>query len=261
MNIPFFFKSAFLLTVFSCLSVFTSVDLEASPFRVGIYKIPPHIFHENHKASGAAVDYFNIIAERMGLNNFEYEAYPLSRLLQYLENGRLDAALFLAKNTDRATKLQFPLKPFFELIPSVAVTAEFPLEKVSSVTDLSGFRVGILQDSYVSPLLVHSTIHIDALSGMNAPINNLKKLLAKRLDAVFLPRSTIRYEIEKLNQTEKIKILRLAGPVLPVYTVFSKKVDREFIHRYEKAIQSNDSEIYQSLIESYIASRVKTVIN
>ncbi len=76
------FLSVLLIAFLSSISTLTTATLEAAPFRVGVYKMPPHMFHDNDEAHGAAVDYFKIVAERMGLSNVVFEGYPLSRLLK-----------------------------------------------------------------------------------------------------------------------------------------------------------------------------------
>lgn len=242
------------IILLSNLATLISSRLEAAPFRVGIYEMPPHMCDENEVPRGAAVEYFKIIAGRMGLSDYVFEGYPLSRLLKNLEEGKLDMALFLAKNSERAAKLKYSSKPFFELVPSLAVTSGSSLETASSLKNINNLKVGTLQRGYLPALLKQPNIEIEALSGIDAPMMNLKKLLAKRVDAVFLPKSTIRFEIEQLNQVDRFKILNITSQVLPVYAVFPKSTDPKFIEKYEKSILEGDSEIYQSLVDSFIAS-------
>lgn len=237
------------------LTLLSAKTVDADTLRVGLFNIPPQISHiEDEKPQGAAVDYFRVIAQRMNLEDYVFEGYPLSRLIRNLEKGEIDVALFLAKNDERASKFQYPKLPFIQLKPSLVVNASSPLTEISSSKDLSGQKVGIIHSSYISPILVDPSIHKVGMSGAGAPKRSLKKLLAKRLDAVFLPESTIRYEIDQLQQKANFKILALEGPTLPIYTVFSSKVPKDIIRRYESAIQEGDHKIYEEFITNYLAT-------
>ena len=236
------------------LSLVLSTSVQAETLKLGIVNLHPHMFlDENKQPRGAAIDYFNIVAKRMGLTDYEFEEYPLSRLVQRLEEASLDAALFLAKNPKRELIFQYPKLPYSEIKSGIVVNSSSALSQVSSGTDLSGFRIGTIQNSFVSPMLTKNKVELDPLPGIEAPGKNLKKLAFNRLDAVYLPcYISITSEITKLGMKDKFKVLNLPEPPIQIFTAFSPFVDSDLVKKYESVVYESDIELYKELVEHYL---------
>ncbi|MEB8432939.1 transporter substrate-binding domain-containing protein [Cocleimonas sp. KMM 6892] len=231
-----------------------STSLQAETLKLGIVNLHPHMFlDENHEPKGAAIDYFKIVAKRMGLTDYVFEEYPLSRLVQRLEEASLDAALFLAKNPKRELIFQYPKLPYSEIKSGIVVNSSSALNQVSSEADLTGFKIGTIQNSFVSPMLTRNAVDLEPLPGVESPGKNLKKLAFNRLDAVYLPcYISLTSEITKLGMEDKFKVLNLPEPPIQIFTVFSPFVDSDFVEKYESAVYESDIELYKELVENYL---------
>ncbi|MEI8634067.1 hypothetical protein P4S72_22235 [Vibrio sp. PP-XX7] len=108
----------------SCIASTVSAT-EEKPFRVGYFELIPHTFPKNdsnkNNEKSLAIEYFKRIGMEMGLSEMTFKQYPLARLLHLLERRELDAALLLAKNTERNAKFVYPKTPFFQMRAAIVL--------------------------------------------------------------------------------------------------------------------------------------------
>jgi polar amino acid transport system substrate-binding protein len=248
-----------ILIILGCIVFSRLAIAEATPLRIGTFNVPPQMFLDAQgQHQGAAVEYFKILALRMELTDVVFKEYPLSRLISELEDGQIDAALFLAKDDRREAAFQFPAKSYFAVQSGIAVRSSLPLRVVPSIETLAGLRIGVIQDGYITPLLNQPAMTLKPLAGARAPILNLKKLMAGHLDAVYIPDiNTLQRNIAQLGLEKELRVLLLPEPATPVYTVFSSKVPSDFVRLYESAIYEGDDQLYQKLLIESSASTEK----
>lgn len=204
-------------------------------------------------ASGPGVEYFRELLQRMGQDEATFRSYPLSRLLFAINAGDIDIALFLMKTPEREKNLHFPESPFHATYAGIAVRANTPITSITSPADLLGLRIGVWQDSYVSPFLKHPELQILTIAGNNAVQRNLLRLQAKRINAVYNPDiAVLRFRARKLGLSEQIRLLPLPGPPVPIYPVFSDSCAPELIPRYEAVVRSGTVPDYAVYLETFL---------
>jgi len=243
-------------------ALFSTVTFGATPetreiMKVGYFVLEPHALAESEtlEPSGAAVDYMEqYIAPRMNVS-IEWSLLPFSRLMRYLDSGKIDAVLLLGKNPERIEKYLYPEKPVTLEATGFALKNSYPLTQIKSVEDLKNVQVGFTKNGYISPFMRDENIQFDFITGNERYLwqRFLKQLVAGRIDAVYNPSLTVlKYNAKKLGLSEKLRFIELPEPPIGLYTVFSKSAGG-FLRRYNSAhtdlIRSNN---YATLQKKYL---------
>ena len=108
-----------LLLICSCLTS----HAETAPLRVGITEVPPFVIkHDDGSWSGISIDLWNAIAEKNGYA-FQYEAMPFDRLLDSLEQSKVDVVVgAMTMTPEREARFDFT-HPFYFTGLAIAVPA------------------------------------------------------------------------------------------------------------------------------------------
>ena len=218
------------------LSVLTPLAA-ADSLRVGYFDLPPHTpLPEQAGSEGTAIAYFGKIAERMQLSEVSYQRYPLPRLLQMLQQGKLDMALILAKTPEREAALVYPAQPFAVVQPLLLVAHQHPLQQVETVEQLLPLRLGAWQDGYRSPMLRDPRLKLQTLSSNNVLIQSLHMIQAGRLEAFYYPDDlAVRYQVQHQGMQDRVRLLPLPKEEMQLYSVFSRAAASRYLQRYERA--------------------------
>lgn len=230
-----------------------SLQSQAEILRIGTFTAEPHIsVGRDQRPAGAGVEYFRMVLQQMGMEDFVFRDYPISRLLHSLEHGDVDIALFLARTPERARKFQYPSTSFYAAQAGIAVRAESPLSRIESIADLAGYRIGVWQDAYVSPILAHPGLIPSPITGSNSVERNLRRLMTRRVDATYNPDiEVLRFKVRQLDLEDEIRLLPLPEPPTQAYPVFSRAVAAALIPRYELAVRSGQLPDYRSFLDRY----------
>ncbi len=217
----------------SVSAILTAQNTMAETINMGYFLIPPHVYvvEKNDTPQGASIAYFDIIAAKMSYDVKWIGPFPLPRLLQYLKQGtltsqgRLDGVIHFGSQGDGKTFLYYPENPYYLMQSVLAVTRDNPLEQIRAIDDISGYRVGLIADApYTQFIAEHrEQLHVETIPGDKWVEQNLRKLLANRLDAFYdLNQYTILFEATQLHLEKHIKVLPL--PELPqgLYAAFAK---------------------------------------
>lgn len=253
--------------VFLVLFVFVSELSLAASLKVGYFSLLPHSpTVEGDVDSGAAVLYFKRIVQKMKINDaseVSITEQSLPKLLFLMEEGQLDAALFMAKNDERAQKFDFPNQAFFNMKPSLALKDTHPLKEVKSVKDLLGLKIGVWEKGFFSPMIKEKGINLEGLGSGNVSERNLKKVMSGRIDAFYSPdKATILYETIHLGIDKSTKVLELPEKSVELFTVFSKKAKPEFKISYEKALKEVQAEqSYEDFLKEFLKKQKKITQN
>lgn len=138
----------------------------------------PLDFVRDGQARGFSVDYLNLVAEKVGLKVEYVNGYAWDILLGKLENREIDIAQSIIQTPDRNTYLNFT-KPYLDL-PMVYFGRENS-DRINSIEDLNGKRVGVVESSVPADIYEKSYPHLDLVS-FNSTIQALKSLSAGSID-------------------------------------------------------------------------------
>jgi polar amino acid transport system substrate-binding protein len=249
-----------LIAICLLLSLGTEAPLRAQPIRIGYFTVAPHAMPgPGDMPQGIAVEYFKRVAREMQLEEMEFILLPLGRLLQDLENNRIDMALLLAKNDARAAKFVYPEHPFCVTKPSIAVSASNPLLRVTSVNDLLPLSFHETPANYRTTIMQDPRLKIEPLTGNDFTHRCYAMIVAGRIDACYQPdHYPIQFEALHKEFRPEVKILYLPDPPIGLYSVFSKIGAPHYLERYEKALAAvkqrcSYGEVFEEFITDYKA--------
>lgn len=219
-----------------CVGAGTSAGAE--PLRVGYFKVAPHAMPDARgRPEGVAVMYFRRIAREMQVEEIDFVLLPLNRLLQVLAGNRIDMALLLAKDRERAAKFVYPDKPFCVTKPSIAVSTAFPLPKVKTLDDLLPLAFHETPANFRTPVMRDPRLRIEPLSGDDFTRRCFTMIVAGRIDACYQPdHYPLQFEAARETFRSKVKVLYLPDPPIGLYSVFSKAAAPRYRQRYESAL-------------------------
>ncbi len=237
--------------------------LKAESIRMAWFTVPPHaiVADDGVTPEGPSIELFNAIAARMGCTVDWIGPLPLSRLAKYQKEGgeTIDGTILTAKSMLLVPFLYFPKEAYFVDFPCLAVRADNPLKSVTTIDDISGYRIGFVKllELRYPPLIKNNQdkIIIEDLSGSDWTSRNLSKLLVNRIDAVFeLNRYAIEYQAIVDNVENKIRILDIPAKPILHYYVFHKNSPKgeRLLRRYERAVKGMNID-YDSMVKKEIA--------
>jgi hypothetical protein len=231
-------------------------DAGASPLRVGYFEVAPHAMPDAQgRADGVAVLYFKRVAQEMALGDIEFVLLPLARLLSELEKSNLAMALLLAKNSERAGKFVYPEEPFCVTKPSIAISADVPLERVTAVEDLLTLTFLETPANFRSPIMQDPRLKIAPLSGDNFTRRCFAMIVAGRIEACYQPdHYPIQFEAARQEFRSKINVRYLPDPPIGLYSVFSPAAAPAYLRRYEAALATvKQRQSYGGEYEAFMA--------
>ncbi|MEZ5069756.1 MAG: transporter substrate-binding domain-containing protein [Bacteroidales bacterium] len=221
--------------------------------KIGYFEGPPHVYMENGEVVGAAVDYFELIADKMGLEHWQFEYTPINRLFDYLESGKMDVGLNFGKTDERSARFAYPAEPFSTTAHALAVRIDFPLSEIRSVEDLIPLRLGYLKGANHPGMLGDPRLQYHYIYGREASRQNVLRVRAGRIDAAVASQDELVYHIWKLHLQNELKILALPGTSFGLYTIMSPPCATLHLKDYEKALQELQEEItYPEVLDSYM---------
>ena len=247
-----------ILVIILC-SIFSDKEIrsEIKTIKIQYFSFRPHIFIDetNNKPAGALYNLIeNYIAPEMGIK-FEWDDNTsfVSRQLENFKSGKEIASAVLAYSSERAQFVGFTQKPYFYDKPAIAVLKDNKLKEVKSIDDIINMTFGYADQYYISPFMKNDKIKFDMLHVDDFQETNLKKLIAKRIDAAYSGgNSILLYLIKQMNIENDIKVLNLPEKSVPYYIAFPKDM-QDIISRYNKAFDKLDARnLYLKLLGKYL---------
>lgn len=239
--------------------------LSAETIRIGYFQLPPlqYFDKETQKPRGATFTYFNAMAAQLNYDVEWIGPLPLLRLSQMLEKGEIDGTLGFNKSPEISTFLYFLDEPLYFAYPIIVVRKDNPLTQIQTIKDIEGYNIGttVSMSGRYAPLLDNhrDKITMETLGGEIWIEQNLRKLLAGRIDAVFDRQPySVQFVAEKINIRDQIRLLPLPGPPRAMYIVFSKnsKYGKKFLEQVN-AFNPTFKLDYQKLIEQELQFLIK----
>lgn len=208
---------------------------------VGIYDLPPHmIISKDNNPSGAVPKFFQKYVFKDPNLRVRWSPAQFSRIMVNLENGRLDMAILVAKNSDREQKFIFSNTPLYKTRSGIVVKKNGKLQKIESINSLHGLQLGHDLGSIVPAYFKDSGVQFQFVSGEDYFSRTLSLLRAGRIDGFFVPTwSHGAYQLKKAHLTAEFSILEIPSGTLDLYVVFRKKVDAKVIHSVNMALKNH----------------------
>lgn len=243
-----------------CLALIISIfsyEGYSKELKIGYFVNSPHILGvSNKKPIGAVIEWFETYIKP----NLNYqitwikEPLSVSRLLSDLENGMVDGAILFAKRPDREKYLFYPKASYLKSTPAILVRNDFPKDQLTSLEDINNIYIGFGLGAFIPPNIKSSGIKFDFVSGSNWQETNIKKLIKKRIDAVFDPQDIVlNYLAHKHKIEDRVRVMPLPVPAVENYTVFSKKTTSlEVLANYERALEIAEGMMpYKKFLENW----------
>lgn len=252
-----FFRLLVISLVTTCC--FSPPELFAETIRMAWATLPPHIYasEDGGPPAGPNIDLFNKIAEKMGYT-VEWVGMPLPRITQAMKKGTegIDGHTLTIKIPEWEKYALYPAKPYFSTNPCIAVEADNPLQRIKSVEDIDGYRIGFAATftNLYPPIIMQNKnrLILDEISGNDWTQRNISRMLMGRLDAAFeLNSYSILYVAKMLRMDKKIKILSLPSKKTDYYHVFFKTSPKaqKLLKAYEKVVADYKFSYDEMLIE------------
>jgi ABC-type amino acid transport substrate-binding protein len=237
----------------------------AETIRMGYTHLPPHMYVNGADTpQGASVAYFEMVAAHMGDEVEWIGPLPLPRLISYLAKGyeALDGSIYFPKIDQMEQFLYYPDHAYYSMQSIFVITQENPLRQIRSIEDVQGYRVGLLAVPAATAFIEKNRdqLHLESLAGEEWGKQNLRKLLAHRLDAVYdLNQYTLPFEATRLQFDEQIRVLPLPEPPESLYVVFAKTSEKgkRLVERYNTAVQQMNLN-YHELVEQEFDALTQT---
>ena len=212
----------FRLTCALAAGIFAAWAQAAPPLRVGTDEsLPPYSFAHEGKAKGIDVDMLRIAAERLKLD-IEIVPLPWKRVLALVEKGELPLAmpLFRTPQRERFALFTGPVH-FSQSGLFVRRDHRFPF---TDIGDLAGKRIGLSRGFITQDELDHAIRTGQVIAEEVGSIEqNLRKLLAGRIDAFAGNVVSTRYVLRGLSQAAELEALpKLLNDARPAFLVVSR---------------------------------------
>jgi ABC-type amino acid transport substrate-binding protein len=221
---------------------------ERKVIKIGYFIAPPFTFESSdHISRGAIIDFYKNHIMPNTPYEFQFEAFPLTRLYIDLKKGDIDMIAMSSKN-----KTDFGViigeNALYSSKSFLITKKNFKYEKITSASQLKDVVIGSNKDGARNSFLIQNknVLNFEESSSQDSVHFLLKKLLAGRVDAVYgyLYYAFI-YLAKKENVYDKIKIVEIPGDPVFVYAGYSPKLDPKIREKIEKqiSIQINEKNI------------------
>ena len=247
-------KKAVVLFVLFC---FTGACWARGKITITYFQAAPHIMYDSltGKISGALFELIeDHLAPEMGIP-FEWDMAPATvpRQLSLLQQEKRDAAALLIYDPERAKKMIFTRHSYAISRPVLGVLNDFRLERVDRVEDILGLKVGWAKDTYISPFMRDDRIKFEFNSSAKHNQINLKKLIKKRIDCIYVPdKASLLMELKILHLDKDVRIIELPEDPGSQHVVFSKK-NAALAKRFDEAYERIDGDRrYLQLVSKYL---------
>lgn len=246
------------LIIFLVSAFFLISPGHAEPVRVGYFIAQPHIiFNESAepKLSGALVEFLDkYIGPEMGVE-FIWNERPINipRQLKRMKEGSQDMIAVMRKSEERMDSAIYTEMSFYDEPIVLAFKKDHPIAAVRSVDDIVDFKIGFADMNVLSAFMQDERLNFSYISSPAPHTQNIKKLMAGRIDAVYSPSKTsLLMAVKKAGLEDAIKLLNLPEPPGENFVAFS--INRpDLVKRYNEAfIAINGKEKYQELLKKYL---------
>jgi polar amino acid transport system substrate-binding protein len=219
-------RMIYLMLLFLLICLVQTVQAET--INIGYFNLAPHTYHGSNGPEGAAITYFKMLASKMG-DTIEWTGpLPLPRLTQLLKEGKLDATLGFPQFPVFEEFLYYTENYLYMGQPTFAVSKNKKITAIKTIDDIKGYSIGAVKSSsglYTAIIDENrDKISLQELAGEDWMVQNLKKLVAAHLDAIYDRQEfTLPYVAKTLGILNEIKLIAAPANPIPLFIVISKQ--------------------------------------
>jgi polar amino acid transport system substrate-binding protein len=240
---------------FLALTVLVIIHAQAMAQTVKLvtFEYPPYEYTEGGLIKGIAVD---VIQETFKLMKVDVtvQAYPWSRSQAMFENGEVDGIFTFFRNSEREKYTLFSKEAVVTQTISLWVSKDSRIEFNGDLTKLQTYVIGVTpRTSYgerFDSTIKHGVLRTESANTME---NNIRKLIAGRIDIWVSNRDGARHELQRLGLLGSVKELKQSIQVVPAFVGFSKSRQGEALRdEFDDALgKLKRNGIYETLISRY----------
>lgn len=194
--------------------------------RIGIGEYPP--FKVESEPGGGPLTEIVVEAFKAAGLRSSIEWVPNNRAIAGVMSGHYDGSFGWARSAEREEALLFSSRPIHSY-RMVFVQRAGEVRDWANLSDLGPWRVGVTRGNFYSqPFADLQAQGVLAVDEAADDVNNLKKLLYKRIDMFPLEESVARYLIANKLEAGEAPLLLVqtkAFWTVPIHFVVSRKVD------------------------------------
>ncbi len=219
---------------------------------------PPYNFEKEGKATGIAVDLLLEMGKQTGhpVTIDAIQVVPWPRGYRTLEKTA-GTALFSMARTEQREELFKWVGPIIDLTIGLVAPKSKKL-KIKSIDDLTGLRIGTIRDGAPEQLLIKAGFDADKLDRVPKPEQNIKKLVADRIDVLAFNTDSTRYTMKSMgvnpDEYETVYVLKK----VQLFFAYNKETDDAFIELMNvklaglKKVDATGTSFYDRLVSSYL---------
>lgn len=164
-----------------------------------------------------------LVTESFARTGYRVEYYyrPWARALKEAKEGKADGVMVAYWKKDRTKFLNYP-DVVWKVKEEFIALQKNPIAYNGKLSSLKGYKIGVLNRSAQAAEIEAAGVRIEPVSDQ---IQNVKKLLAGRIDAMVVPRSIFFYHLERIDPDfnhSRIKIVKPPFKTYDMYVAFSK---------------------------------------
>ena len=151
-----------------------------------------------------------------------YGYRPWPRALKEAKDGKVDGVMNAYWKQDRTEFLSYP-DVVWKVKEEFIALQKNPISFNGKLSSLKGYKIGVLNQSAQAAEIEFADVKTEPVSDQ---LQNVKKLLAERIDAIVIPRSIFFYHLERIDpgfDRTLIKILKPPFKIYDMYVAFSKR--------------------------------------
>lgn len=240
------------LVFFILISI--GLSAQARPLELVTFQYPPYEYEENGEIKGVAVQVVKAVFNRMK-QPINITVIPWARALQRIQQGRADAIFTAYRTNARESFADFSNEILMPQTVSLFVRKDTDIEFDGDLAALSDYQFGaVIKVSYGD--LFDNAVKDKVISRVQLVGDgkqNLRKLVAGRVDIVVSNTYGARHILQKMDESDAVRELSPVLQNVPSYIAFSKKRELSDVRdRFDKILKSmKDDGSYDEIINAY----------
>lgn len=240
-----------LLTVIWAIVAATSAQAY-KPFVIGTDEWEPYEYKQGNKTIGLSTEIVQEVFDQCNTVIESITDYPWVRGEMMLIRGDLDGLYTAAYNAERAEKVKYPN---VSLVDSswVLYSKRDKNLKYTKLEDLKGKSIGLVRGYRYTPEFMKYVEMNCQVDYVNQDILNFRKLILDRVDYVIADKYNGSIILDEQKMNDQVTIQDVTVGDIPLYFIFSSKIQDEFIHTFEEKLKTfKTTEKYRRILLKYL---------
>ncbi|PJG59501.1 substrate-binding periplasmic protein [Aeromonas cavernicola] len=231
------------------------------PLQIGFDNWPPYHYYRadsRQPVQGVAVETLNAVLAKLGCHA-HYVELPWRRVLHEIELGKLDVAMEVSFNNDRARYARFS-ESYNPGMTTLWTRKEYPNGKKELASWLaSGNILGVTKDYvYADDVIALLSRYAEQVSVVNSDRQNYGKLMLGRIDGFLGDMLATSWGVMNEGLSGQIVPHKMVIYELPTHFLFSKRhFSLEFMRQFDHALATfKTTPEYQRIWQRYSLTKV-----